>query len=746
MGRRSVLAVLAGAAVTVAAGAVVLLAPASAQAAESVFYVDPQTQAARWVAQNPSDSRMPVIRDRVANVPQGRWFTARNTSTVAAEVDAFTSAAATAGKIPILVVYNIPNRDCSGASAGGMPDHPSYRAWVDQVANGLAGRPAYIVLEPDVLAIMTNCMNASQQAEVRASMAYAGKRLKQGSSQARVYFDIGHSAWLSASEAANRLVAADIANSADGISTNVSNYRTTSAEISYAKNIINATGISRLQAVVDTSRNGNGPLGSEWCDPTGRAIGTPSTTETNDAKIDAFLWVKLPGEADGCIAAAGQFVPQRAYDLAIAAPQPTTTTRPPTTATRPPTTPACTFAPSPTNLQGNSTGPTSVSLQWTPVIPSNGCTVAGFDVLRAPGATGGTFAVIAQTGVTNTYLDTTATASTTYRYQVRSRLTNGVVSSPSNTVQVTTNGPTCTLPPALPGNLNVTGVTTTSVSLSWTGPAAPGCLVYEIERSSSTSGPFTVVGTTTGLSFTNTGLTPSTVYAYRVIGRVGTGTLGPTNVVTATTSPGCTLVPPPAPGNLTAQSVTSTSVTLSWAVTAAPGCSFTYEIFRAPGATGGTFALVTTVPGNSFTNTGLTPTTTYRYQARTRDATGNLSAFSNTVTVTTTGTTTTTPPPGGCTVGHRIMGSWNGAYQGELSVRNNGSSAINSWTVVLTLPAGVTITQMWGGTFSPASGSVTVRPTYTVPVGAGQTVTFGYLANAPGSSGATPTAMSCGVP
>ena len=51
----------------------------------------------------------------------------------------------------------------------------------------------------------------------------------------------------------------------------------------------------------------------------GRAIGTPSTNVTGDAKIDAFVWVKPPGESDGCIAPAGQFVAQRAYDLAIAA-------------------------------------------------------------------------------------------------------------------------------------------------------------------------------------------------------------------------------------------------------------------------------------------------------------------------------------------------------------------------------------------------------------------------------------------
>jgi endoglucanase len=307
-------------AVTAAVAGVVLVQPGPAAAVDSVYYVDPNTQAARWVAANPGDSRTPIIRDRIAATPQGRWFTQNNTSTVRAEVDSFVGAAAAAGKIPILVVYNIPNRDCSGASSGGMPTHAAYRQWVDQVAAGLSGRPATIILEPDVLSIMSNCLNASQQTEVKASMAYAGRTLKAGSTQARVYFDAGHSAWLSAGEIASRLLGADVANSADGISTNVSNYRTTASEVAYAKSIIAATGVSRLRAVIDTSRNGNGPLGSEWCDPSGRAVGTPSTNVTGDSMIDAFLWIKLPGEADGCLAGAGQFVPQRAYDLAVAAP------------------------------------------------------------------------------------------------------------------------------------------------------------------------------------------------------------------------------------------------------------------------------------------------------------------------------------------------------------------------------------------------------------------------------------------
>jgi endoglucanase len=359
----AVAAAVAG--VTVAA-AVAFTSVGPAQAADSPFYVDPQTQAARWVAANPGDSRMPMIRDRIASVPQGRWFTQFNPTAVRAQVDSFVGAAAAAGKIPILVVYNIPNRDCGGASSGGSPDHASYRQWIDQVSLGLANRPATIILEPDVLPIMTNCQSAAQQAETRASMAYAGKKLKAGSAQAKVYFDAGHSAWLSASEAASRLVAADIANSADGISTNVSNYRRTSDEVAYIKHIIAATGISRLRGVVDTSRNGNGPLGSEWCDPAGRAIGTASTNVTGDAMIDAFLWVKLPGEADGCIAGAGQFVPQRAFDLAAAAPNPPppppTTTAPPPTTTAPP--PPTTTAPPPTTTVPPPPGGCSVA--WVP--------------------------------------------------------------------------------------------------------------------------------------------------------------------------------------------------------------------------------------------------------------------------------------------------------------------------------------------------------------------------------------------
>ena len=616
----------------VAALGALLMRPAAAQTSNSVFYVDPNTQAARWVAMNPSDSRTPVIRDRIASVPQGRWFTQNNTPLVAAQVSSYVGAAATAGKIPILIVYNIPNRDCGGLSSGGIPDHGAYRAWIDQVAAGLQNRPATIILEPDVLPIMSSCLSASQQAETRASIAYAGKRLKAGSSQARVYFDIGHSNWLSPSEAASRLVAADIANSADGISTNVSNYRTTSAEISYAKQIIAATGISRLQAVIDTGRNGNGPLGSEWCDPSGRAIGIASTNVTGDAKIDAFLWVKPPGEADGCIATAGQFVAQRAYDLAIAA-GPVT----PPTDTQPPSVPG---APS------VAVTASSVTLSWAG--SSDNVGVSGYDIFRASGSSGGSFASVGSSSST-TFTNSGLTSNTTFRYQVRARDAAGNTSSFTSAVVATTSGNTGdTQSPTVPGTPIASGLTASSVNLSWS----------------------------------------------------------------------------PSSDNV--------------AVTG-------YDIFRATGTSGGTFASVGTSPNASFANTGLTASTNYRYQVRARDAAGNASGFTAAITVT---TANGGGSGGSCTATITAQSQWSNGYVIQpVRVTNTGTSSISGWTVTFTLPPGHTITGSWNATLTISGQTVTARGTghnsALAPGGVGE---WGFQGSRPNGNTALPGAASCTSP
>lgn len=310
------------------------------------LYKDPTSQVARWVAANPGDSRQPVISRRIASQPQAIWFSNYSPSTVTNDVRAITGPAAAAGQVPVLAVYEIPNRDCGGASAGGAPDLSSYDAWVRNFAAGLGSGQSIIILEPDSIAL-TTCLSGQQQSDRFASLSRAGAAIHSAAPNAKVYMDGGHSAWNSASEQANRLRSAGILTNADGLFTNVSNFNTTSNEVNFAKNVLAALGNpGNLHAVVDTSRNGNGPAsGGEWCDPSGRAIGTYPTTSTGDSAIDAFLWVKPPGEADGCAGAAGTFLPDVAYALASAGasdPTPPTTT-PPTTppTTTPPTGAGC---------------------------------------------------------------------------------------------------------------------------------------------------------------------------------------------------------------------------------------------------------------------------------------------------------------------------------------------------------------------------------------------------------------------
>ncbi|MFG2698554.1 glycoside hydrolase family 6 protein [Kitasatospora sp. NPDC048407] len=301
------------------------------------FYRDPASQAVKWVAANPGDSRTPVISKRIASQPQGIWFSNYRPTTVTSDVRAVTAAAEQAGQTPVLVAYAIPNRDCGGASAGGAPDLASYDAWVGKFAAGLGSSRSLVILEPDSIAL-TTCLTAQQQNDRFASLARAVSTIHAASPAAKVYLDGGHSTWNSAAEQANRLRGAGVLN-ADGFFTNVSNFNTTAGESAFAHNVLAALGNpGNLHAVIDTSRNGNGPAGSTWCDPSGRAIGNYPTASTGDGAVDAFLWVKPPGEADGCAAAAGTFVPDIAYQLAVNAADPSgpsPSSQPPTS--QPPT-------------------------------------------------------------------------------------------------------------------------------------------------------------------------------------------------------------------------------------------------------------------------------------------------------------------------------------------------------------------------------------------------------------------------
>jgi glucose/arabinose dehydrogenase len=158
------------------------------------------------------------------------------------------------------------------------------------------------------------------------------------------------------------------------------------------------------------------------------------------------------------------------------------------------------------------------------------------------------------------------------------------------------------------------------------------------------------------------------------------------------------------------------------------------RVIRFPPAT-----TTTTVPPT--TTTTRPPTTT------TRPPTTTTSRPPTTTTSRPPTTTTSRPPttgtPGGCSATYTQINQWNTGFQGEVRVTNTGTSATNSWTVVMTFANGQRVTQIWGGrTTVPASSPVTVlNETYNNVIGAGQSTTFGFLGSWSGTN--SPPTVTC---
>lgn len=268
------------------------------------------------MAGNSSDYRASAISASIAQQAFGKWF-GEWSGDISTAVSGYVSAAQSAGKVPLLIAYNIPSRDCGSYSAGGSSGGEAYKTWISSFASAIGSKPAIVVLEPDAL-MQLDCLPSDPDRTARlALLNYAVDQFAAKASKTWLYIDAGHSNWKSATDTAARLINAGVAR-ARGFALNVSNYRADSELQTHGTNVISQLqlqGASAKPYVIDSSRNGNGPNGSEWCDPAGRRIGTTSRVLTLGSGMEMTLWLKAPGEADGCAGSAGSFVPDLAYRL-----------------------------------------------------------------------------------------------------------------------------------------------------------------------------------------------------------------------------------------------------------------------------------------------------------------------------------------------------------------------------------------------------------------------------------------------
>ena len=268
------------------------------------LFVDPTSNAMlRANAIRQSEPQNAALLDKIAQQPQGLWMGGWN-SDIYRAVEYFVKRATDDGAVPVMIAYNIPYRDYGAHhSEGGLETKEAYQRWIRDVHAGIGDKPAVVVLEPDALPGVSEGSPLPQNLrDERLFLINDAIRVLRQNPNAAVYIDAGHAAWVKPEEMAELLKKAGVEH-ASGFSLNTSNYRTTEECLEYGHKISELIGGKHF--VIDTSRNGAGHYAEAkneeetWCNPPGRKIGKPPTTDTGDPVCDGFLWLKRPGESDG---------------------------------------------------------------------------------------------------------------------------------------------------------------------------------------------------------------------------------------------------------------------------------------------------------------------------------------------------------------------------------------------------------------------------------------------------------------
>ena len=159
-----------------------------------------------------------------------------------------------------------------------------------------------------------------------------------------------------------------------------------------------------------------------------------------------------------------------------------------------------------------------------------------------------------------------------------------------------------------------------------------------------------------------------------------------------------------------------------------------------------------TVYRNGILSWGMEPiggaqATSTQYQAPSPSATWTFTAtrtptklMTNTTTSTKTPIPTSTRTPtastgASCSVTYSVPNDWGSGFGANVTITNNGATAINGWTLTWSFPGNQTITSMWSATYTQNGPSVSVKNMdYNAVISPGGTVSFGFNASYSGSN------------
>jgi cellulose 1,4-beta-cellobiosidase len=302
----------------------------------ATFYVNPEYVAKVEAAAASVPASAAQFR-KVEAFPTAIWL---DSIAKAGETTRYLDAAAAQQKasgqpvVIVFVIYDLPNRDCSAASSAGELSVESggearyQKEYINVIAKAFQAHPTLrivSVVEPDSLANLATNLNKpmckASEAAYRNSIAYALKVLSMPN--VALYLDAAHKGWLGWTH--NRdiiarifsevLTAAGGADRIRGFATDVSNYDVVTAapgtapkpgnpcvdEITYTQKLSESlakVGVTGKSFLIDTSRDGVSLPTDNWCNIKGAGLGERPKASPAPG-IDAYYWIKPPGDSDG---------------------------------------------------------------------------------------------------------------------------------------------------------------------------------------------------------------------------------------------------------------------------------------------------------------------------------------------------------------------------------------------------------------------------------------------------------------
>ena len=267
-----------------------------------------------------------------------------------------------------------------------------------------------------------------------------------------------------------------------------------------------------------------------------------------------------------------------------------------------------------TGLTASAVSASQINLTWSN--PTG--TETGYKIMRAS-SSGGSFSQIATSASTN-YNNTGLSTSTAYYYKVKGYTSPGGDGALSSEATATTT----TGPPGQVTGLAVAAASTTQLNLSWS--ATTNATSYKVERSVSSGSGFSQIATPSSNSHNDTGRSVGTRYYYKVRATNGDGDGSYSSEANSFTLPGQVT-------GLSASAVSTSQINLSW--NNPTGTETGFKILRAT-SSGGTYSQITTVSGTtSYSNTGLSASTTYYYKVKAYTSPGGDGAESSIANATT---------------------------------------------------------------------------------------------------------------